>query len=257
MEHGRNGDLIACPHCGNHFERPGKRNKKVKEINCKSCKTPLDISTSINDEKFIFKTGEEFSFLKVKGLLVGSSVDRYRLKDIPYTVELELPGINYKYLHKMKEKLYFIRIARSLRGYLDNSGLLALNALNFVHMPTETIPYKLQYVLGILNSLLLKSYIEFTVTGGAKLTIRLSNAIMRSLPIRTIDFDDPADVARHDRMVALVDTMLDLHKQLPDLSGPQRNVVEAQIEATDREIDALVYELYDLTPDEIAIVEGV
>jgi type II restriction/modification system DNA methylase subunit YeeA len=30
---------------------------------------------------------------------------------------------------------------------------------------------------------------------------------------------------------------------------------ERQIEATDRRIDALVYELYDLTEDEIQIVE--
>jgi hypothetical protein len=31
---------------------------------------------------------------------------------------------------------------------------------------------------------------------------------------------------------------------------------QRQIEATDRQIDALVYELYGLTEDEIALVEG-
>jgi hypothetical protein len=35
-----------------------------------------------------------------------------------------------------------------------------------------------------------------------------------------------------------------------------RTLYERQIEATDRQIDALVYELYDLTAEEIAIVEG-
>ena len=35
----------------------------------------------------------------------------------------------------------------------------------------------------------------------------------------------------------------------------ERNVLERQIAATDNEIDALVYELYDLTQEEIAIVE--
>ena len=34
-------------------------------------------------------------------------------------------------------------------------------------------------------------------------------------PIRTIDFSDSADVARHDPMVALVEQMLAQHKQLP------------------------------------------
>ncbi len=35
----------------------------------------------------------------------------------------------------------------------------------------------------------------------------------------------------------------------------ERTVIERQIEATDREIDRLVYELYGLTDDEIKIVE--
>jgi hypothetical protein len=35
-----------------------------------------------------------------------------------------------------------------------------------------------------------------------------------------------------------------------------KTLYERQIEATDREIDALVYELYGLTGEEIGIVEG-
>jgi hypothetical protein len=36
----------------------------------------------------------------------------------------------------------------------------------------------------------------------------------------------------------------------------ERTILERQIEATDRQIDKLVYELYGLTEDEIAIVES-
>jgi hypothetical protein len=39
-------------------------------------------------------------------------------------------------------------------------------------------------------------------------------------------------------------------------SSAHRKPYQRQIEATDEEIDALVYELYDLTQGEIAIVEG-
>ena len=35
-----------------------------------------------------------------------------------------------------------------------------------------------------------------------------------------------------------------------------KELYQRQIEATDAEIDALVYELYGLTEEEIAIVEG-
>ena len=64
-------------------------------------------------------------------------------------------------------------------------------------------------------------------------------------------------MARHDRMVALVERMLDLHRQLADAKTPDaETMLQRQIAATDRQIDRLVYELYDLTDDEIAIVEG-
>jgi hypothetical protein len=36
-----------------------------------------------------------------------------------------------------------------------------------------------------------------------------------------------------------------------------RGTIDCQIEATDRQIDALVYELYGLTEEEIRIVEDV
>ena len=66
----------------------------------------------------------------------------------------------------------------------------------------------------------------------------------------------PADAARHDRMVALVARMLDLHTQLAGAALPQdRERLRRQIEAGDREIDDLVYELYGLTEAEIRLVE--
>jgi hypothetical protein len=76
------------------------------------------------------------------------------------------------------------------------------------------------------------------------------------LPIRTIDFSDPADNARHNRMVELVERMLDFNKQLAGAKAPQTKIVlQRQIETTDRQIDRLVYELYELTEEEIKIVE--
>ena len=48
-----------------------------------------------------------------------------------------------------------------------------------------------------------------------------------------------------------------LHKHLAGAkSERERGVLERQIAATDAEIDRLVYDLYGLTEDEIALVEG-
>jgi hypothetical protein len=57
-------------------------------------------------------------------------------------------------------------------------------------------------------------------------------------------------------MVALVERMLALHKKLAAASiSVDKDLYQRQIEATDRQIDALVYELYGLTEEEIAVVE--
>ena len=58
-------------------------------------------------------------------------------------------------------------------------------------------------------------------------------------------------------MVRLVETMLKLHKDLPKAKTPhEQESLQRQVAATDKAIDALVYELYGLTEEEIRIVEG-
>lgn len=58
-------------------------------------------------------------------------------------------------------------------------------------------------------------------------------------------------------MIGLVEHILSLHRQLGETQTPQaKTLLKRQIEATDRQIDRLVYELYGLTEAEIEIVEG-
>ena len=58
-------------------------------------------------------------------------------------------------------------------------------------------------------------------------------------------------------MVTLVERMLDLNKRLPEARTDQeQTLIQRQIAATDKEIDELVYELYGLTKEEIAIIEA-
>ena len=58
-------------------------------------------------------------------------------------------------------------------------------------------------------------------------------------------------------MVTFVTQMLDLNKKLQEARLEQeKTMLSRQIEATDASIDKLVYELYELTEEEIAIVAG-
>lgn len=121
---------------------------------------------------------------------------------------------------------------------------------------TSIIPTDDLYLLGILCSKVADFVIHSissTKHGGY---FEYKPMYVSQIPIRTIDFSDPADVARHDSLVSLVDRMLTLHKQLQEARTPHdETALQRQIEATDRQIDALVYELYALTEDEKKIVE--
>lgn len=67
-----------------------------------------------------------------------------------------------------------------------------------------------------------------------------------------------ADKARHARMVALVEVMLELNKKKRSgtLAPSEQEGLECEIAGTDREIDELVCELYALTDEEIRIAES-
>ena len=117
------------------------------------------------------------------------------------------------------------------------------------------------YLLGILNSRLFwfaisNISIPFGIRAG-EYRYRLIYQYMEKVPIRAIDHSDRADKSRHDRMVKLVETMLALHEKLSAArTADDKTLIQRQIDATDAQIDRLVYDLYGLTEAEIALVEG-
>lgn len=108
-------------------------------------------------------------------------------------------------------------------------------------------------ILGVLNSRLV-SYLYIN---------QVTQATKDDFPQVTIEdilklpFPNPADKSRHDKMVALVEQMLELNKQLAIAKTEhEQTALNRQIDTTDNQIDRLVYELYGLTEKEIKIVEA-
>ena len=80
---------------------------------------------------------------------------------------------------------------------------------------------------------------------------------MRDLPIPEIDEADPSRKATHDKIVSLVVRIFELNKKKNDLpASSERERIEREITITDETIDQLVYDLYQLTPEERMIVEA-
>jgi len=125
------------------------------------------------------------------------------------------------------------------------------NTLLYVMKIKKDTKYSYKFLLGILNS----EFIGWLFR--KKFQISDSDTFPQIMIGNILEFPVPKfDVARHDKVVALVTQMLELNKKLPEAKTDQENTsIRRQIEASDAAIDALVYELYGLTEEEIGIVE--
>lgn len=115
------------------------------------------------------------------------------------------------------------------KHYLSSGGFMLVSS----EMP-------LQYILGILNSNLMRFL--FTqigvMTAGGAYTLKKTTIDEFPLKISSKEIQNP--------IISLVDQILTLKKE----------DAKADTSALENEIDKLVYQLYELTPDEIEVVKG-
>lgn len=111
------------------------------------------------------------------------------------------------------------------------------------------------YLLGILNSKISKFFLTQIcdqVQGGF---YRLKIIYIEQIPIKKVI--EKEDKILHDQIVTLVTQMLEAKKQLSAAQTEgDKNFLENKCASLDRQIDNLVYKLYNLTEEEIRIVEG-
>ncbi len=148
-----------------------------------------------------------------------------------------------------KPKIIFPEIAGEAGFTLDMAGHYCPDTCRIIS--TSSL-----YLLGILNSRLTWFFIRQTLPQVRGDCRKLSGPQFENIPVFVPDFEDPDDTGRHDALEALVQQMLTLQERSArtnDSGDVQR--YRLQIAELDRRIDAIVYDLYGLTPDEIRIVE--
>jgi len=157
-----------------------------------------------------------------------------------------------------QRKLMIPYMVSRLAAYLDvNENLYFINVTTGGYgLTTDESRGRLEYLCALLNSKLLHflfSKLSTTFHGGY---YAANKQYLERLPIIPIDHRDEKSRDQEQGCVALVNRMLDLHKRLREVrTDHDKRVIQRQIKATDDEINRLVYELYDLTEDDIKIVE--
>ena len=114
-----------------------------------------------------------------------------------------------------------------------------------------------KFLLAIINSKLTAYFWRIMFADFKTSFPQVTIFSLSQVPVRKLDVAKPTDHVCHDRLVGLVDKMLALTPKLRAAkTDAERQTLQNAVTATDQQIDALVYELYGLTPEEIALVEG-
>jgi SAM-dependent methyltransferase len=217
------------------------------------------------DLSFGLKTGDDARFLSqrkkssdYKPLLRGEDVHRYSLafkgeyvwylpEEMTAHRKTARPGTSERF---EQPKILVRDTGGGLQGTLDTDYYYVKDVLVVSHRTKDV--RQLAYLLGLLNSRLMRFYYETSFP-----TLHVQRDELASLPFRHIGPLEGTDGARRDRVVSLVEAMLALYEQLATAnSAAQTGLLQRQIAATDAEIDRLVYDLYGLTAEEVATVEG-
>ena len=147
-----------------------------------------------------------------------------------------------------RPKIVYPIIANECRFALDTESFFVNDKL-FV-LPTSDL-----CILGLLNSRVANMYFASVcaaLEGPGDRYFEFRAQYVDRLPVAAGVNTFP----ERPRLCRLVQRMLELHQELPAAKTPtEKTALERQIEATDRQIDQLVYELYGLTEEEIKIVE--
>ena len=113
------------------------------------------------------------------------------------------------------------------------------------------------YWLGLFNSKLLWWFISntgYVLRGGY---FSFSTKYLKEFPIPLLDWNNPKHVEIHDKIAAIAKDQLELYKTLNNSKVPNEiNFLNKKIEFNDNTINKLVYELYNLTSEEIVIIEN-
>lgn len=194
--------------------------------------------TTGNDTKFIQQNPLDATY---KPLITGSEIERYGAlkpkKFVAYLPE-ELDRARDERIFLLKEKLISKFVGTKLCFTYDTKQFYVLNSACITEVLDNTI--SLKYLLALLNSTLLNFYFSHVFTDYRDTFPIMKSGNLENLPIKIAD--------KHTQITLenLVDKIL-LAKQ----NNQKTTALEVE-----KEIDRLVYELYEISATEINLIES-
>ena len=212
----------------------------IRKLNKNKSLQEFALATSGFGGKSNLITENKISENQIK-VIKGRSIQKYAVKDVLYFefIDENITGRTRDIIKLgSKPKLLLRKTGTPLISAIDIDGVYPEQSLYFIYNINDKIVP--QYLLGLFNSKLFNwIYINELVTN-IDSTPQLKNSDLYKFPIKEIPKPDQQP------FIDKVDQILSLKKDNP----------AADTAALEKEIDFMVYALYGLSAEEIAIVEG-
>ncbi|MGI2336103.1 MAG: Eco57I restriction-modification methylase domain-containing protein [Dehalogenimonas sp.] len=207
-----------------------------------------------NIEPFV-KNGHKQQWMRI---ITNSHLDRYSFlfgKEInffgkrfnePYlNIDAAPINDNTKRLF-LSEKIIVRGVAKKLTAQLDTSGYAILVAVNAFVSTDRRFDHR--FLLALINSRLFNWYhlIKFYTARIPKGSLRYPVSFLNQIPIRLFSSHEIS------KIISLVDTILAITNGEDHLTN---QVQQTRVRELERQIDLLVYAIYGLTDEEVAVVE--
>ena len=186
-------------------------------------------------------------------LLVGKNIKKYQINFDNLFIKFENDKSVFKEIEIYKSPKILIQRIRNLSlkdrivSTIDYSGFLCTNTLR-IGLLKENCNLKLEFFQGLLSSKLvnyifLKKFLNKDIYAYQ----------LERIPIPKITSENQQ---LHDDLVKLVEQMLKAKKEEQNAqSDHEKNLYKNLTDSLDYKINNLVYKLYNLTPEEIDLVE--
>jgi hypothetical protein len=256
----KQSDFSLSPECRFEYKIDTRQEQMSRRIQSMPCVRPLTDLVSCTSgfggkSQLITESQENERQIKT---LKGSSIGRYVTHSV-YWFEFKKENITGRTTNREKlgaqPKLLIRKTGDSIVATFDDSGIFPEQSLYFLYSNKTRADFK--FFLGVINSRLLNWFFKKHCLTNERSIAQVKTVDLAKLPIRNIDFGSRADTTKHNHVVRLVEQMLSAKQHLSAAkSDKDKDFYQNRCAGLDRQIDALVHELYGLTPEEIQIVEG-
>jgi type I restriction-modification system DNA methylase subunit len=114
-----------------------------------------------------------------------------------------------------------------------------------------------RYIVALLNSTLFIFLYRLLALEEGRVLAQVKPTLVEEMPIRVINSNIRTEREAHARLVQLVEQLETLYGRLREPSSTRESeTLQRQIDHNRSEIDTIVFELYNLSPDDVSLVQG-